>query len=71
MVRLARPEDRDLGDPEAVRDEVLDEEPAEAVRRGEGVDVAIVVVGPDLGDDRDLASLDDGPSVPVTALDNG
>ena len=71
VVRLAGPEDRDLGDPEPVGDEVLDEEPAEAVRGRERVDVPIVVVGAYLGDHGDLAALGHGPSVPVAAVDHG
>ena len=71
VVRLAGPEDRDLGDPEPVGDEVLDEEPAEAVRGRERVDVPIVVVGAYLGDHGDLAALGHGPSVPVATVDHG
>ena len=40
-----------------MRHEVLNQEPAKSARWGQGVDVPVVVVRPNLGDHRDLALL--------------
>ena len=52
VVALAGAEDADLGDGVAVRDEVLDQEAAEAVSRGQSIDVAVAVVWANLSYDR-------------------
>ena len=51
-------------------DEVLDEEASQTVRGGQGINVAVVVVGPYLGKNRYLAFLWYILRTPVAPFDN-
>ena len=55
MVGVACTKDADLSDSESVWDEVLNEESAESVSRSQRIDIAVVVVRTNLGDDGDFA----------------
>ena len=71
VVGFARTEDRNLGHTVAVWNVILDEHLAESVGRCEGVNVPVVVVRADFGDDGDLAFWTERFALPITSFNDG
>ena len=70
VVGLAGAEDRNLGHAVAMRDVILNQHFTEPVGWGQRINVAVVVIRPNLGDDGDLARGVEGFTFPVASIDD-
>ena len=71
MIGFTGTKNRDLGHAVPVGNIVLDEHLAEAVGRCQGVDITIVVVRANLGDDWNLAGGFKGFTFPIAPFNDG
>ncbi len=71
MVGFTGAKDRDLGHAIPVRDIVLNEHLSKAVGWCQGVNVTVVVVRANLGDDRNLAGGVKGFTFPIAPFNDG
>ncbi len=71
VVGLAGAEDRNLGHAVAMRDVILNQHLAQTVGWCQRVDIAVVVVWSNLGDDGNLTRRVEGFAFPIAPFDNG